>query len=271
MKNILLLFFLFFISCSELKVISYNIRYESPNEKINSWKTRENFIISFLSDKNPDFIGLQEVTNSQLRDLVKSLVNHNYVGVGREDGLTKGEFSPIFFNINRYKVLFHDTFWLSTTPEIVSRGWDASIKRICTYGLFENLVSKKRIWVFNTHFDHVGIESKKKSTDLILKKINSINKDETPLILMGDFNLKDDSYSIKKIQTQLTDVLFGIKKSDKYYSTYNNFNTRVKTYKRIDYIFIKNLKPIKARHMHIKTSSENWASDHHPVLSKLKF
>ena len=82
MKNILLLIFLFFVNCGEIKLISYNIRYENPNEKINSWKTRESYVTSFLSDENPDFIGLQEVTYSQLRDLVKSLFNHNYIGVG---------------------------------------------------------------------------------------------------------------------------------------------------------------------------------------------
>lgn len=271
MKNILLLIFLFFVNCGEIKLISYNIRYENPNEKINSWKTRESYVTSFLSDENPDFIGLQEVTYSQQRDLVKSLFNHNYIGVGRDDGLDKGEFSPVFYNKNRYKVLFQDTFWLSKTPEKVSIGWDASMKRICTYGLFENLASKKRIWVFNTHLDHVGIEAKKKSTDLILKKVNSVNKYQNPLILMGDFNLEDDSHSIKKIQSQLTDVLFGIKKSDKNYSTFNDFNTRLNTNKRIDYIFVRNLKPLKSGLVKLKTSEKNWASDHHPVFSKLKF
>ena len=145
------------------------------------------------------------------------------------------------------------------------------MERICTYGLFEEIFSKKRIWFFNTHFDHIGNIARKKSMDLIIQKINKVNSEDIPLIITGDFNLEDDNFSIKKIQKQFTDVLFGIKKSDKLYSTFNNFNSRVISGKRIDYIFIKNLKNIKSTHVHLKTSSKNWASDHHPVLSELKF
>ncbi|OUV51353.1 MAG: hypothetical protein CBC76_00050 [Flavobacteriaceae bacterium TMED116] len=271
MKNTLVLIILFFINCSQVKVVSYNIRYKSSNEDINSWDNRKYYVSKFLLNESPDFIGLQEVTNSQLQDLLKSLVNYSYIGVGRDDGIDKGEFSPVFFNKKKFKVLFQDTFWLSDTPEKVSIGWDASMERICTYGLFEEIFSKKRIWFFNTHFDHIGNVARKKSMDLIIQKINKVNSEDIPLIITGDFNLEDDNFSIKKIQKQFTDVLFGIKKSDKLYSTFNNFNSRVISGKRIDYIFIKNLKNIKSTHVHLKTSSKNWASDHHPVLSELKF
>ena len=125
MKNTLVLIILFFINCSQVKVVSYNIRYKSSNEDINSWDNRKYYVSKFLLNESPDFIGLQEVTNSQLQDLLKSLVNYSYIGVGRDDGIDKGEFSPVFFNKKKFKVLFQDTFWLSDTPEKVSIGWDA--------------------------------------------------------------------------------------------------------------------------------------------------
>ena len=81
------------------------------------------------------------------------------------------------------------------------------MERICTYGLFENLYTKDKLWVFNTHFDHIGNHAREKSTDLILKKINSIKSKDIPVILTGDFNLNDDNFSIKKIQKQLKDCL----------------------------------------------------------------
>ena len=218
-KLFLIIPILFFLKISEIKVISYNIRYNNSNDGINIWENRRSTVINFIIDENPDFAGLQEVTYSQLIFLTESLKDYDYIGVGRDDGKTKGEFSPIFYNKNKYKVLTNDTFWLSSTPEKVSIGWDASMERICTYGLFENLDTKERLLVFNTHFDHIGNHAREKSTDLILKKINSIKSKDIPVILTGDFNLNDDNFSIKKIQKQLKDVLINIKKTDLNYET----------------------------------------------------
>ena len=268
-KLLLIIPILFFLNINELKVISYNIRYNNSNDGINIWENRRSTIKNFIVDENPDFAGLQEVTYSQLIFLTESLKDYDYIGVGRDDGKTKGEFSPIFYNKNKYKVLTNDTFWLSSTPEKVSIGWDASMERICTYGLFENLDTKERLWVFNTHFDHIGNYAREKSTDLILKKINSIKSKDIPVILTGDFNLNDDNFSIKKIQKQLKDVLINIKKTDLNYETYNGFKNLVKSKRRIDYIFTKNFEVKEAKHIYLKTPHGGWASDHHPVLSVL--
>ena len=270
-KLLLIIPILFFLNINELKVISYNIRYNNSNDGINIWENRRSTIKNFIVDENPDFAGLQEVTYSQLIFLTESLKDYDYIGVGRDDGKTKGEFSPIFYNNNKYKVLSNDTFWLSSTPEKVSIGWDASMERICTYGLFENLYTKERLWVFNTHFDHIGNHAREKSTDLILKKINSIKSKDIPVILTGDFNLNDDNFSIKKIQKQLKDVLINIKKTDLNYETYNGFKNLVKSKRRIDYIFTRNFEVKEAKHVYIKTPYGGWASDHHPVLSLLKY
>ena len=144
------------------------------------------------------------------------------------------------------------------------------MERICTYGLFENLSSKEKVWVFNTHFDHIGIKAREKSTDLILKKINEIKSMGNPIILTGDFNLNDTDSSIKKIQSQMKDVLLKINKSDTHYETYNGFKNMIESKRRIDYIFVNNIEIKKAKNIHLKTPYGGWASDHHPVLSILK-
>ena len=269
-KLLFILPILFFLNIEELKVISYNIRYNNSNDGINIWENRKSTIAQFLIDESPDFAGLQEVTYSQLSFLKESLVNYNFIGVGRDDGKTKGEYSPIFFNKKKYQVLSNKTFWLSSTPEKVSVGWDASMERICTYGLFENIYSKEKLWVFNTHFDHIGNEARKNSTDLILKRINEIKSTGDPIILTGDFNLNDNHSSIKKIQSQMKDVLLKINKSDTHYETYNGFKNMIESKRRIDYIFVNNIEVKKAKNIHLKTPYGGWASDHHPVLSILK-
>ena len=212
---------------------------------------------------------MQEVLSSQLIDLMNLLPRYNYIGVGRDDGKIRGEYSPILFNNNKYEVLESDTFWLSETPNEISVGWDASMERICTYGLFKNLNSNKKIWIFNTHFDHVGTLAREKSVELIIDKINKLNEMNYPVLLTGDFNLEDENKSIKKLQNEFIDSKKDILKSNHFYGTYNGFNN-VKSNKRIDYVFFKNLILINSKHVYIKTKAENWASDHHPVVAYLK-
>ena len=263
------LFFSTFLN-QEIKVISYNIRYNNPNDGKDIWENRRSSVVDFIKNENPDFLGLQEVTLSQLTYLNTNLTEYSYVGVGRDDGKTKGEYSPIYYKKTLFELLKTETFWLSKTPGSISVGWDASMERICTYGLFENLSSKEKVWVFNTHFDHIGNKAREKSTDLILKKINEIKSMGNPIILTGDFNLNDNDSSIKKIQSQMKDVLLKINKSDTHYETYNGFKNMIESKRRIDYIFVNNIEVKKAKNIHLKTPYGGWASDHHPVLSILK-
>ena len=270
-NSFLIFFFLLFYNSQDLKVISYNIRYNNPNDGINIWENRRSTIGEFISNENPDFIGMQEVVYSQLFNLINDLPNYSYVGVARDDGKTKGEYSPILFSNIKYEVLKSNTFWLSETPNKISVGWDASMERICTYGLFQNKHSKEKIWVFNTHFDHIGIKARKQSVDLIIKKITELNKMNFPLVLTGDFNLIDENISIKKLQNLFVDSQKNLSKSNKFYGTFNGFDTKNDSDKRIDYVFFKNLTLINAKHVYLKTPVKGWASDHHPVVSTLKY
>ena len=225
---------------------------------------------SLLKEQNADFVGLQEVVYPQLQDLIKALKSYGNIGVGRKDGKTKGEYGPIFYKKEKYKLLKTNTFWLSETPETVSKGWDASLERICTYGLFQNLMNQEKIWIFNTHFDHRGVEARAKSIDLITEKVKVLNQENLPLIITGDFNLTPDQIPIQKMQSDFEDVEKNLAISDPYYGTYNSFDTEKISKKRIDYIFIKGLKTLSAHHLYKKTPMGGWASDHHPVIVYLK-
>ena len=163
-----------------------------------------------------------------------------------------------------------NTFWLSESPETVSKGWDAMLERICTYGLFQNRISQEKIWVFNTHFDHRGVLARAQSIDLIAQKVKALNQENLPLIITGDFNLTPDQAPIQKMQSDFEDVQKNLPVSDPYYATSNNFDTDKNSKKRIDYIFIKDLKVLSTRHLYKKTPMGGWASDHHPVMVLLK-
>src|SRR5690606_31094241 len=92
-----------------------------------------------------------------------------------------------------------ETFWLSSTPAVPgSKGWDAAITRIVTWGQFRDKVTNKEFFVFNTHFDHVGLEARKQSARLILQKIKDL-AGSSPVILTGDFNAGPDDEPIQII------------------------------------------------------------------------
>ena len=261
--------FLNFIS-DPIKIISYNIRYNNPNDGKDIWENRRETITDFIEKEAPDFLGLQEVNFPQIQYLNSNLINYSFIGVGRDDGKTRGEFSPIYFNESKYNLLLSNTFWLSKNPDNISVGWDAAMERICTYGLFKQKNDGSKVWVFNTHFDHIGNVAREKSIDLILSKIKDLTKDKDQIIITGDFNLSDDSVPIKKLQNFYNDVNIKMDNKSKFYGTFNNFKIDNNYNNRIDYIFYKNFDLIKSSHLHIKTDQGRWASDHHPVIAILK-
>ena len=272
----LLLFLLSFMSVfsifeNTLEVVSYNIRYDNSQDGENQWDIRKETLASYLLKSSPDIIGMQEVLNNQLADLSNFLKEYKYVGVGREDGKTKGEYSPIFYRKSKLKVLMSSTFWLSETPQKISVGWDAALERICTYALFIDRKSKKQFWVFNTHFDHLGEIARSESVNLILKRISILNVNDYPILVTGDLNLTPETLPIKKFQSNLNDVLSDLNLNDPKYGTFNGFDINKNASSRIDYIFQKGFRVLSAEHMWIKTPKDLWASDHHPVYLKCSF
>ena len=272
----LLLFLLSFMSVfsifeNTLDVVSYNIRYDNSQDGENQWDIRKETLASYLLKSSPDIIGMQEVLNNQLADLSNFLKEYKYVGVGREDGKTKGEYSPIFYRKSKLKVLMSSTFWLSETPQKISVGWDAALERICTYALFIDRKSKKQFWVFNTHFDHLGQIARSESVNLILEQISILNVNDYPILITGDLNLTPETLPIKKFQSNLNDVLSDLNLNDPKYGTFNGFDITKDANRRIDYIFQKGFRVLSAEHLWIKTPKGLWASDHHPVYLKCSF
>ncbi len=264
--------FIYFSSNTiDIEVMSYNIRYDNSKDGKNQWSFRKKTLINYFSKSSPDIIGMQEVLNNQLTDLSTSLEEYDYVGVGREDGKTKGEYSPILYRKSKYKVLKSSTFWLSETPNIISVGWDAALERICTYALFEDRKTKKQFWVFNTHFDHRGRVARAESVKLILNQISRLNTEIQPTLITGDFNLTPETDPIKKLQSRFQDVMGQLNSNDLSYGTFTGFDTTKNATRRIDYIFQKGFNVKTSKHIWIKTPKDLWASDHHPVFLKCSF
>ena len=256
---------------NELTVISYNIRYDNPNDGENQWEYRKERVANYIKEIRPDIIGMQEVLDPQLVFLDVSLTEFSFVGVGREDGKTKGEYSPILYNSNSLSLLQTDTFWLSETPTVISVGWDAALERICTYAQFEHKETGQKFWVFNTHFDHIGELARIQSAKLINQKVKMLNMNNSPVVITGDFNLTPDTAPIKIFQNTYKDVMQKTPANANNYGTFTGFDKLSNGEDRIDYIFQKGLKTLESTHIWLKTTSGGWASDHHPVQAIFSF
>ena len=252
-------------------IMSYNIRYDNSWDDLNNWEIRKDKVIEIFTDHGPGIIGIQEGLINQIQYIDSSLINYDHFGVGRDDGKSKGEFCSIFYDRNRYILNDHSTFWLSEMPDHVSVGWDAALERICTYGLFKDRKSGDSFWVFNTHFDHMGLVAREKSSKLILDKMDKVNHENLPTILMGDFNSMPKSQPIKKIKSKLFDGLdISVKELNGPIGTYNAFNTDLPIEKRIDYIFVNDFKVDAYTHINDRLNDNRHISDHLPVLIKVQ-
>ena len=255
-----------------LKLMTYNIKYDNTKDTVNNWNDRKESLVNLIRHYKPSFIGTQEALHHQVNYIDNELTNFSFVGVGRDDGKQKGEYTSIHYDHTKFKVLVSNTFWLSKTPEKVSVGWDAALERICTYGLFENLKTKERFYVFNTHFDHMGEKAREKSAKLILKKIKEINDENLPIVLMGDFNLRPKEKPIQQIKSKMQDgkevtehPFYGPE------GTFNGFDWNMELDHRIDYIFVKKFKVKSYMHIDDRMQNNKHISDHLPALITLTY
>lgn len=248
--------------------MTFNIRYNNPDDGENWWENRKNDVVKLLRHYQPDFFGTQEGLLDQLAFIETQLKDYNYVGAGRDDGKQKGEFTAIFYNAQKFELIKSETFWLSETPNQVSVGWDASMERICTYAFFRNRENQSIIHVFNAHFDHLGKEARKMSVKVIQQKIEELGVLKEPLLVMGDFNCVPEDEPIK-IFNQFLDDGISLSLNGLYgpQGTFNGFDQNMIPPNRIDYIFSKNIKTIKSyRHINDKRNNGLCVSDHLPVL-----
>ncbi|MDA3905523.1 MAG: endonuclease/exonuclease/phosphatase family protein [Bacteroidales bacterium] len=273
MKNILYIALIITValqSCTApvpVKLMTYNIRLDYPLTGENTWDLRKDVLIQQVISNEIDFLGIQEGMPNQVKYIDSVLINHQFIGVGRDDGKNEGEYSAIFYNKDKFKIVKQNTFWLSETPVIPSFGWDAACKRILTYALFKDKLNDQYFWVFNTHFDHVGIEARRKSAELIIEEIKNLNQENYPVILMGDFNLTDESEEIKHISSFLSDSQKLSNEENKVpMGTYNNFDISTPITRRIDFIFVSE-SSIKIEKYNVISETYNgkYISDHFPV------
>lgn len=279
MKKYILLAILLVLSArlvaqKNYNVATFNIRFATEADGVNQWNNRKEKVVSTIRFHELAICGMQEALIGQINDVLKGLPTYAYVGVGRDDGKEKGEFSPIIFDKARFELLKTATFWLNEHPESVGFGWDAHFNRVVTWAYFKDKLTKKKFYVFNTHFDHQGEIARRESAKLLLNKIQEIAGKNTPYIVMGDFNAKPQDEPIK-ILTNNNQPFFlknSIELSEMPHfgptGTFNGFAAKERDDDPIDYIFANDtFFAIKAHATLAGTWQGLFASDHFAVMA----
>ena len=254
-------------SCSkaepDLKIISFNIRYNSWNniDDANGWPFRKEAVVNMILQEHPDAIGLQEALVDQLLYLDSSLPTYRRVGVGRDDGNEGGEFMAIYYDTTRLEYVGYNTYWLSETPEVPSLGWDAACRRTVTTLKLRDRHSGKEFVYLNTHLDHVGMVARAESAKFIASTIKDFPTD-LPVILGGDMNSTIDDTIFNTFYTnglQSAKELSGSESND---ITYNAFGKGEGS--AIDHFFVRNAK-VSTYNTLTADYGAPYISDHYPI------
>ncbi len=249
------------------KFMSFNIRFDNPSDGPDRWELRKDELFELITRYDPDFIGIQEALPNQVEFLEGRLANHRRIGVGRDGKGTDSESVPIFYKHEEFTLLNWEVFWLSETPGIPSRGWDAALNRITTYGVFMNNRTQDTIHVFNTHFDHRGEKARANSSQLLISKLKTLDLLQKQVVLMGDFNSLPEEEPIEILRSYLKDAYAGSEDEvSGPLGTFNGFDPDSPTEGRIDYIFTINLRVLSYATLDDKIKNGRWISDHLPVL-----
>ena len=283
MKKLILFLFLIVTAASavqsqHLNIATYNIRYQNNGDSIrgNAWSKRCPVICGMARFHDFDIWGAQEVLYSQLNDLLKGLSEYSYVGVGRDDGKTQGEYAPVFYKKDKFTCLQSGHFWLSPVTDKPNKGWDAALPRICTWVRLQENGTSMIFWFFNLHFDHIGVIARKESAKLVLNKIKEMCADE-PVILTGDFNVDqyDESYALLQTSGKLTDTYEIAKIRYAQTGTFNDFNPDQNSDSRIDHIFVSSDFDVVRYGIltdsYRDSTSIRLPSDHFPVKAEINF
>ncbi|MBN3519111.1 endonuclease/exonuclease/phosphatase family protein [Algoriphagus lutimaris] len=276
-KQLIALIAFFLCTCTfgqevkDIKVSSFNLRMDTPNDGVNAWPNRKEMVKALIQYHDFDIIGTQEGFTHQLNDLLE-MPGFAFIGAGRDDGKQGGEHSAILYKTDRFEVMESGDFWLRENPEEPGLGWDATCcNRIASWGLFKDLESGKEFYVFNAHFDHQGVIARKESGKLMVKKIQEIAQGK-PVICTGDFNSTPDTEQIISLSTLLQDS-YQVSKLPPYgpVGTTNQFVFTAPMKSRIDYVFVSDDFEVSKYAVLTDALNQRYPSDHLPVVATVNF
>ncbi len=242
-------------------VVSFNVRYSNGDDGRNGWKYRREATLNMLRTEKPDLVGMQEVLQNQREFINNAMREYEQIGVGRDDGYQAGECMAVYVLRKRFKILDSGTYWLSETPEKVSQGWDGACRRTLTWAKLRDRKTRKTVYFFNTHLDHVGRVARRESVLLICHFIKTMVPEGTPVILTGDFNSDTSDAIFRPLEKSGMVDARDAAPVTSHKNSFNNWGTGGSI---IDHIFVRDATPLTFRTLDGDYGAP-FISDHYPV------
>ena len=254
-----------------LQVMTFNIRLDIASDSLNNWQYRKENVAKLISYYQPDLLGMQEVLPNQLDDLKKRLPQYASLGVGRDNGIDEGEYSPIFYRTARFELVRHGDFPLNESAGTFGiKGWDAACNRVCTWAVLKEKASGKEVTYFNTHLDHVGKTARREGMRLVAAKIKELAPG-LPAIVTGDFNCGPDDEPAQVLAAEgmenaykTAEIAYGPA-----WSFHGFGNIPVGERPLLDYVFISPQFTATRCRVIQDTPDTGYYSDHNPVLAEI--
>ena len=201
---ILLLACLTMQATERLRIMTFNVPMGNiPAVGLNTWANRCIGIQNFIDSVRPDMMGMQEPVRTELMNLLSGMPGYSMLGVARDNGQESGEYSPILYLTDRLLVEHTGTYWLSKTPEVVSKSWSSACNRIATWALFRDKQTGARFIYTNTHLDHISDSAREHQMEVIKTKMTELRAQygNLPMMLTGDFNVKRTGSAYQRAST----------------------------------------------------------------------
>ena len=169
------------------------------------WDVRKPGIYSFFNTQDPDIIGTQECEYRQRVNILDNTSGYAAYGLGVDYGkessggsgiswlpsykdYNKDSSNAIFYKTDMFDVLDKGTFWLSSNPSSVG----SADGHNCAWIKFSIKATGEEFYVFNTHLIDGYLDeeyaARQAEAVVLYDQIASINSDDLPVIVMGDFN-----------------------------------------------------------------------------------
>lgn len=270
------------VAGSRVKIMTFNIRVGSAADGPDAWDKRKPLVFQVFADQDADIVDVQEALNFQLAEIDANVSGYKRIGVGTEDGRTKGPFNAIYYRASRFTLDQSSTFWLSSTPGVAgSQTWGNKFPRAVTWGHFVEKTSGYAFYVYNTHFDHVSQPSREKSAVLLASRIAARAETDAPFLVTGDFNATEGNLATRYLKgnARIDGALTPIPMRDTFrvlhpdagnVGTAHGFGGGTGGNK-IDYVYMQpSQKAVMAQIDHYNLGGR-YPSDHFPVIATVKF
>lgn len=250
-----------------ITVVSANVRCLSPEDLFKkSWFYRAPLLIQTLKNAAPDIIGFQEVTPVHKRYLDRALRGFDSVLLYRDNSLIH-ESCPIYYSESKFDLIDKGGFWLSETPDVMSKGWGAAFNRVCSYVILAQKTDGKQLVVFNTHLDHVSEEARINGIKLVLQKIEQFGG--MPSIIMGDFNAEENTETYRAATALFNDAKYQTADTDSG-ATYQGYGQSLND-ENLDYFMLSKTGIETLSYKVLRDTYDGvYPSDHFPIRLDMK-